>query len=117
MTDLTHPPVERWDRFELALNGPRHGNPFLDVQFGALFTHKHREIAVDGFYDGEGTYRVRFMPDTPGEWPPGCARGKSAPCFRPRRQSQVRKAFRTTRRSATGRKAPWKSPRSASNSW
>ena len=71
MADLTA--VERWDRFEVALTGPQEGNPFLDVQFGAVFTHKHRAIAVEGFYDGagaggEGIYRVRFMPDTLGRW-------------------------------------------------
>jgi hypothetical protein len=25
-------------------------------------------VTVDGFYDGDGVYRVRFMPDTPGQW-------------------------------------------------
>ncbi len=60
--------VERWDIFEVALNGPSAGNPFVDVQVGAKFRHKHREIEVDGFYDGNGVYRVRFMPDTVGEW-------------------------------------------------
>lgn len=54
--------------FEVALDGPRDGNPFVDVQVGATFRHKHREIVVDGFYDGNGVYRVRFMPDTVGEW-------------------------------------------------
>ena len=28
------------------------GNPFLDVQFSAHFSYKHRTIEVDGFYDG-----------------------------------------------------------------
>ena len=66
--------VERWDIFELALNGLVEGNPFMDVTFGARFAHKHRVIDVDGFYDGanedrsSGTYIVRFMPDTEGEW-------------------------------------------------
>ena len=27
-----------------------------------------RKVTVPGFYDGEGVYRVRFMPDTEGEW-------------------------------------------------
>lgn len=60
--------VERWDIFEVELNGPRHGNPFVDVQVGATFRYQHREVAVAGFYDGDGVYRVRFMPDTVGEW-------------------------------------------------
>ena len=67
MTEPTHNPVERWGRFEVALSGPQEGNPFLYVQFGAVFTHKHRAIAVDGYYDGDGVYRARFMPDTLGE--------------------------------------------------
>ena len=60
--------VERWGIFELSLDGPTAGNPFVDVRFGAAFRHGHRTITVDGFYDGEGVYRVRFMPDVEGEW-------------------------------------------------
>lgn len=60
--------VERWGTFELALRGPADGNPFLEVQCRAEFRYRQRAILVDGFYDGEGVYRVRFMPDTPGVW-------------------------------------------------
>ena len=60
--------VEQWDIFELSLKGPQNGNPFIDVSFGAKFAYKRRVIDVDGFYDGDGTYIVRFMPDTEGEW-------------------------------------------------
>ena len=41
---------------------------FFDVTFGARLAYKHRVIDVDGFYDGDGKYKVRFMPDTEGEW-------------------------------------------------
>jgi hypothetical protein len=34
----------------------------------ASFTYRHRTVEVDGFYDVEGTYRIRFMPDEIGEW-------------------------------------------------
>lgn len=60
--------IEQWDIFELALDGPQEGNPFLDVTVGAAFQHGHRKIEVDGFYDGEGVYRIRFMPDVQGDW-------------------------------------------------
>lgn len=60
--------VEQWGVFELALKGPSAGNPFLDTQFGARFSYGHRAIEVDGFYDGEGRYKVRFSPDAPGRW-------------------------------------------------
>ncbi len=61
-------PVERWDVFELSLSGPQEGNPFLDVHLTASFRQGPRTVEVAGFYDGEGIYRVRFMPDTEGEW-------------------------------------------------
>ena len=60
--------VERWDIFELGLDGPTSGNPFIDVTLSAEFRQQNRVLEPDGFYDGDGVYRVRFMPDTPGEW-------------------------------------------------
>jgi hypothetical protein len=60
--------VERWGVFEISLPGPATGNPFVDVRFGAHFQYGHRTIDIDGFYDGGGTYRLRFMPDETGAW-------------------------------------------------
>ncbi|MBE1442992.1 DUF5060 domain-containing protein [Paenibacillus sp. OAS669] len=61
---------ERWGVFELSLSGPDVGNPFVDVQLQALFQHTTtaRTVTVEGFYDGNGVYKVRFMPDAEGEW-------------------------------------------------
>ena len=64
----TAPAVERWGMFEVALSGPTSGNPYLDVHFGAQVRYRNRVVEVDGFYDGDGNYRVRFMPDEIGEW-------------------------------------------------
>ncbi len=61
-------PVEQWGLFELALSGPTNGNPFVDVRFGARFYQEDTSIEAAGYYDGEGTYRVRFMPPMPGPW-------------------------------------------------
>lgn len=60
--------IERWGVFELALKASAAGNPFTEVTFGAIFTYGHRQVDVSGFYDGEGTYKVRFMPDREGNW-------------------------------------------------
>jgi len=60
--------VEKWGIFEAALAGPAGGNPYLDVQLSATFARANREITVPGFHDGEGVYRVRFMPDAEGTW-------------------------------------------------
>lgn len=60
--------VEKWSIFELELKGPSEGNPFVDVRFEAVFTNGKTTLTVPGFYDGEGVYRLRFMPDATGEW-------------------------------------------------
>ena len=60
--------IERWAIFETSLSGPTSGNPYVEVRFGAHFHFGHRTVDVDGFYDGDGTYRVRFMPDEIGAW-------------------------------------------------
>jgi len=65
---LTAAEVERWGIYEIALPGPSAGNPFLDVQLGAQFRFRNRVVDVDGFYDGAGVYRIRFMPDELGNW-------------------------------------------------
>ncbi|MGH7977107.1 MAG: DUF5605 domain-containing protein, partial [Limisphaerales bacterium] len=39
-----------------------------DVNFSAHFTQGDSTIEANGFYDGDGIYRVRFMPETQGEW-------------------------------------------------
>lgn len=60
--------VPRWDVFELALAGPADGNPFDEVELSATFRFDNRQVRQAGFYDGDGTYRIRFMPDVEGEW-------------------------------------------------
>lgn len=61
-------PVPRWDFIELSFTGPQTGNPFVDVQLRAEFRRGDRTLSVEGFYDGVGSYKVRFMPDEPGTW-------------------------------------------------
>jgi hypothetical protein len=60
--------VERWTPYEVRLTGPAAGNPFAEVVMSAEFTQGARTVKVDGFYDGGGAYRVRWMPDELGEW-------------------------------------------------
>jgi hypothetical protein len=64
----SHSAVPQWEVFELVLPGPTAGNPFTDVELSATFSLGHRSVSVDGFYDGGGVYKLRFMPDTLGEW-------------------------------------------------
>ena len=54
--------------FELTYPGPQNANPFTDVSLTAEFSLDQHTVKVTGFYDGGGTYKIRFMPDTPGVW-------------------------------------------------
>ncbi len=60
--------VERFSIFELEIHGPSSGNPFTEVQLSAEFRTLNRSLFCEGFYDGEGIYKIRFMPDETGEW-------------------------------------------------
>ena len=60
--------IEQWGMYEFALHGPTNGNPFLDVKFSARFTQGDSIVEANGFYDGDGVYRVRFMPEKMGAW-------------------------------------------------
>lgn len=60
--------VERWGLLELALPGKSEGNPFTDYEIRGRFTGEREDIAVSGFYDGNGTWKVRFMPSFTGEY-------------------------------------------------
>ncbi|OXM87441.1 DUF5060 domain-containing protein [Paenibacillus rigui] len=61
-------PVERWGRFERSFDGPAEGNPYREVTLRGVFRHGSRSVEADGFYNGEGTYKLRFMPDAEGTW-------------------------------------------------
>lgn len=57
-----------WGLFEVAMEGPGSGNPFQEVELSAVFRQGDEERHVTGFYDGDGIYRLRFMPEVVGEW-------------------------------------------------
>jgi len=60
--------VEQWGLFEIGLKGPTNGNPFVDVALSGVFRQGTNVVSVAGFYDGNGDYRIRFMPPQPGLW-------------------------------------------------
>ena len=54
--------IEKWGIFEVTVSGPKEGNPFCDQWIKGTFCCKNEKKTVDGFYDGDGVYKVRFMP-------------------------------------------------------
>src|SRR5574344_283615 len=60
--------VEKWKVFEVTLNGKSDGNPFKEVKLSAQFINDVDTISVSGFYNGNGSYKIRFMPKKEGKW-------------------------------------------------
>lgn len=59
---------EKWKVYEITLKGPSSGNPFQEVSLSATFSNGSTQTEVSGFYDGDGIYRIRFMPAGEGKW-------------------------------------------------
>lgn len=53
--------VNRWEVFEVALQGASSGNPFIEQRLQGIFTGKNESV-TEGFYDGDGIHKIRFMP-------------------------------------------------------
>ena len=49
-------------------SGRTEGNPFTDYEISAIFSNESERKRVNGFYDGEGRYIVRFMPSFEGTY-------------------------------------------------
>ncbi|MFJ4029603.1 DUF5060 domain-containing protein [Paenarthrobacter sp. NPDC089989] len=60
--------VRTYKRFELEAHGPIEGNPYTDIEFTAVIEGPAGHVHIPGFYDGEGIYRLRFMPLEPGSY-------------------------------------------------
>lgn len=60
--------VEKWDVFELSCSGKTKGNPFTDYTINGTFSNGIETISTKGFYDGDGIYKIRFMPSFEGNY-------------------------------------------------
>lgn len=60
--------IEKWGIFELSLTGNTNGNPFRDYEIHGTFTCENESVTVSGFYDGDGIYKIRFMPSYEGTY-------------------------------------------------
>lgn len=60
--------IAKWDVFEITLKGSSLGNPFINTQLVAEFKNGNKIVKPEGFYDGDGVYKIRFMPEVEGTW-------------------------------------------------
>src|SRR5689334_6917447 len=57
---LAQEKVEKWTVFELTLQGPSTGNPFMGVELLGRFSNGDKVVEQEGYYDGNGVYKIRF---------------------------------------------------------
>lgn len=60
--------MECFKTFELSLQGDQPSGSRTEVDVTAVFTNGGERVSVKGFYDGNGTYKVRFLPRKTGTW-------------------------------------------------
>ncbi|MEC0236231.1 DUF5060 domain-containing protein [Paenibacillus kribbensis] len=60
--------VEVYECFECIRHGPEPRGSFADVNCSGVFMNGDRKIAIKGFYNGNGEFRIRFMPGEQGIW-------------------------------------------------
>ncbi len=58
--------VEKWGMLELTFQGKTVGNPYADYWIKAAISGEKEKVEVNGFYDGDGVYKIRFMPSYEG---------------------------------------------------
>jgi len=63
------PTVNQWGLQEIVLHSHHtYSNPFTQAYVKAVFSTPGYSVKVDGFFDGDGTWKVRLMPNQPGIW-------------------------------------------------
>jgi len=62
--------VPRWGMHEFSMKGKaRVANPFREATLAGEFISPSKKTnVIAGFYDGDDTWRLRFVPDEEGEW-------------------------------------------------
>lgn len=58
--------VKKYGIMEFTLKGPDEGNPFQEQWVKGTFSSNGETKQTEGFYDGDGIYKIRFMPSCEG---------------------------------------------------
>ena len=61
-------PAKQYEMLELGFIGPEPAGSQVQVDLCGRFTRGERTWTVPGFYAGNGTYRLRFLPEEAGEY-------------------------------------------------
>ena len=58
--------THKWEPQEIRVQGPKDGNPYVDHWISMDVEGPLGQKSIPGFYDGDGEYVVRFMPEIEG---------------------------------------------------
>lgn len=60
--------MRQYEMFELTYTAPAPAGSQAEIELNAVFSCGGERVAVKGFYAGDETYKVRFLPMRAGEW-------------------------------------------------
>lgn len=60
--------MEQYHMCELEFQGEALNSSWAQVDLTASFSKGGKEYSIPGFYAGNGSYKVRFLPETAGDW-------------------------------------------------
>ena len=62
--------VGQWQRFEASFHHKKkYADPYADVRLEVTYTRPDgKKMTFWGFYDGDATWKIRWMPDAVGTW-------------------------------------------------
>lgn len=60
--------MKRYEMFELSFQGEVLEKDWAVIDLNAAFQNGEEQVSVKGFYDGNGIYKVRFLPEKEGIW-------------------------------------------------
>ncbi len=61
--------IEKWGFQEIVIKSDKtFDNPFVEAKVLGTFTGQNERVTVDGFYNGDGEYIIRFMPSYVGKY-------------------------------------------------
>ena len=60
--------MKQYETFELRFDGEKLADSWAGIDLTAVFACEGETKTVKGFYDGDGKYAVRFLPEHPGEY-------------------------------------------------
>lgn len=60
--------ASQWEVLNISFSTETPNENPVDLPFTAILSTEGQELEIEGFFDGDNTYLIRFTPPVPGEW-------------------------------------------------